>query len=72
MRWLLEQGLFAGTAANLLALGIAVFLFHVAIDRVRRVSPLYRFVYVRLVDAWIGLLIVVGLAVVTNNLLSIV
>lgn len=70
MRWLLEQGLFAGTAANLLVAGVAVFLFHIAVDRVRRISPLYRFVFVRLVDVWIGLLIAAGLILVTNNLLS--
>ncbi|WP_311170739.1 DUF5658 family protein [Halobellus ordinarius] len=72
MRWLLEQGLFVGTVANLLAVGVAVWLFHVAIDRVSRVSPSYRFACIRLVDVWIGLLIAVGLVVVANNLLSLV
>jgi hypothetical protein len=72
MRWLLDQGLLAGTVANLVAVGVTVWLFHVTIERVRRVSPSDRFLWVRLVDVWIGLLIVVGLVVVGNNLLSLV
>jgi len=70
MRWLLERGLLVGTAANLLAAGLGLWLFHVMIGRIRRLSPVYRPVCVRLVDVWIGLLIVTGLVVVVNNLLS--
>lgn len=71
MRWLLQQGLIAVTAANLLVVGLSIYLFHVAIERIRHISPSYFPMVTYAVQAWIGSLIVVGIVLVTNNLLVI-
>jgi hypothetical protein len=72
MRWLLEQGLFAVTIVNLAAVELAIYLFHTAIGRLRRVPPPYRSALTHAVNAWIGFLILAGIVLVTNNLLVLI
>lgn len=69
MRWLLQQGLVAVTVANLVVLGLAVGLFHAAIEHIQRVSPSYQPLLARAVNVWIGFLVVAGVVLVANNLL---
>lgn len=72
MRWLLQQGLVAVTAANLVVVGCVVYLFHAALNRIQHVQPSHRHAFIRLVDVWIGLLIIAGIVLVTNNMLTLV
>lgn len=72
MRWLLGKGLFVVTVVNLVVAGLVIFLFHVAIARIRQVPPSHRSTLIYVVNGWIGLLVVAGVVLVTNNLLVIV
>lgn len=72
MRSLLERGLVAVTAVNLVVVGVAVFAFHVAIEELRRTPTLYHRVLARVVYGWIAVLLLAGAALVVNNLLVIV
>ena len=71
MRWLLQRGLLVTTAVNLVVVGVAVTLFHLAIERIKAVSPAERRVLSAGVTVWIAILIVSGSVLVLNNLLVI-
>lgn len=71
MRWVLRQGLVVTTLVHLVVLVIAVWLFYVTINAVRRVPLSDRPTFVRLIDGWIGLLILFGGLLVVNNLSTI-
>lgn len=72
MQWLLRRGLVAVTLANLAAVCVAVALFHAAVERFRRTPPAHRRRVVRAVNAWLGVLLLAGCALVANNLLTVV
>lgn len=67
MQWLLRRGLFVVIAVHLGVLSLAVSLFHIAIGGVRNVSRSQARVFVHVVNIWIGVLLVVGIVVVANN-----
>lgn len=71
MRVVLQQGLVVTTVVNLLVLGVAIALFHAAVDSVRRVPLAQRGHFVTLINGWIGLLILSGSALVLNNVTAI-
>lgn len=68
VRWLLVQGPAALVVANLLAAVVVAVLFHAILDRLAATpAPLDRY-FALLVEAWVGVLLAVGLAVFANNL----
>lgn len=71
MRWVLEQGLVVTVLVHLVVVVVAVWLFHVAVDAVRRVPLSDRPKLARLIDGWLGLLLLFGSALVINNLSTI-
>jgi hypothetical protein len=72
MRWLLQQGPVVYTGVHVLALLVVISLFSRFLDTVRSASPPSdRYLEIAL-QVWLGLLIVVGLFVVTSNLSAIV
>jgi hypothetical protein len=68
MRWLLDQGLVAVTAVNLGVVVLVVALFHAAVHRIKQTPPAYHRPVALVVNAWVGLLLVAGTVLVTNNL----
>lgn len=68
MAWLLDHGLLAVTVANLLVGGLVVYMFHAAIGRFRRSPPSFQRPMIHMMNVWIGILLGVGIAVVTTNL----
>lgn len=72
MRWLLQRGLLVTTTVNLIVVGVAIIMFHLAVERIRCVPPPERRVLTVGVNVWLAILIVSGIALVLNNLLAIV
>lgn len=72
MRWLLDQGLVAVTAANLAVVVLVVALFHAAVRRIRQTPPAYHRPIAVVVNVWVGVLLLGGTALVTNNLAALV
>lgn len=72
MRWLLDQGLLAVALANVAVACLAVALFHAAVGSIRRAPPTYQRALTHVVNLWLGLLLVVGVVLVGNNLLVVV
>lgn len=72
MRWLLDQGLFAVTVANLVVAGLGVVLFHVAIDGIRDAPPTTHRALTYVVNTWVGVLLLAGIVLVSNNILVII
>lgn len=72
MRWLLRQGLFAVVTVHIVVAGIAAVMFHVALDRIRDAPRPYHRPLTRVVNVWVGVLLVGGALLVANNLLVIV
>lgn len=72
MRWLLDRGLFAVTAANLLVVLLAISLFNAAITRIRRAPESSRRTFAFVVNVWVCVLLVAGFVVVINNVLVLV
>lgn len=72
MRWLLDQGLVVVTVVNVAVVVLVVALFHVAIDRLRQTPPAYHRTITRVVNVWVGVLLVAGTVLVTNNLVVLV
>ncbi|QLD87099.1 hypothetical protein HWV23_15665 [Natronomonas halophila] len=68
MRWLLDQGLLVVTATNLGVVVLVVLLFQAAIRRIRQTPPAYHRAVTRVVDVWVGVLLVAGTVLVANNL----
>jgi len=72
MRWLLGRDLAVVVAAHLVATVLATGCFRLLIGRLRRTpSPADRY-FALLIEAWLGVLVAVGLAVLANNLAVIV
>lgn len=72
MRWLLDQGLVVATAVNLVVVVLVVVLFQAAVDRLRQTPPAYHRTVTLVVNAWVGVLLVAGTVLVTNNLVVLV
>ncbi|MFB6301457.1 MAG: DUF5658 family protein [Haloferacaceae archaeon] len=72
MRWLLQQGLFAVATVNVVITWVTVIMFHVAIGHIRRAPPSYHRSLTKVVNVWVGILLVGGVVLVTNNLLVLV
>lgn len=68
VRWLLARSPAMLIAVNVLALVVAVYAFRGVISGVRQAPAPYDGYLERLVQGWLGLLLVAGLFVVTNNL----
>jgi hypothetical protein len=72
VRWLLERGLVPLAAVHLAVVGLVVAMFHRAVESVRATPARERRLLARFVSAWVGGLLVAGVAVVANNLLVVV
>lgn len=72
MRWLLHQGLWAVTVANLVVVCLGVSLFHIAIGGIRRAPLSSHRALAHVVNVWVGTLLVAGVVLVSNNLLILV
>lgn len=68
MRWFLEHGLLAVTAVNILVVFVGVSLFHVAMGSIRAAPPSSHRALTHVVNVWVGVLLVVGVSLVANNL----
>lgn len=72
MRWPLQQGLFAVATVNVVITGVTVVMFHVAIGHIRRAPPSYHRPLTKVVNIWVGTLLVGGVVLVANNLIALV
>lgn len=68
MRWLLGQGLLELTLVHLAVVAFSVCSFHVTVEAVRDAPDSYRRSLVCGVDAWLALVVAVGVLLVANNL----
>lgn len=68
MRALIEQGLVAVTVVNLLVVAAATVAFALAVDGIESAAPDRQRRLARGLDVWLGILLVVGVALVANNL----
>jgi hypothetical protein len=68
VRWLLAQGPATLILVNLLALVVAIYGFKGVISGVRQAPSPYDRYFERAVQGWLGLLLVAGLFIVSNNL----
>lgn len=67
MVWLIEQGIVATVAVNLLALVVVVFAFSWVLTAIRSAPDPFDIVLEIVVEAWLGVLVLVGLFVAANN-----
>jgi hypothetical protein len=72
MRWLLRRDVAVVVAAHLLAVVLVTGCFRLLVGRLRRTPPPTDRHFALLIEAWLGLLVAVGLAVFANNLSVIV
>jgi hypothetical protein len=72
MRWLLGRDVLVVVAAHLLVVVVVTGFFRLLVDLLRRTSPPTDRRLALLVEAWLGVLVAVGLAVFANNLSVIV
>jgi len=72
VRWLLRRSVPGVVAVNLLAAAAGALGFRGIVATLWRTPPWLRPYYAVVVEAWLGLLVVAGLAVFTNNLVVIV
>lgn len=72
MRWLFEQGLLTVTVVNLIAVAFAVSMFHGALTQIRRAPERSHRALAYLVNVWVGVLLLAGVALIFNNLLVII
>lgn len=68
VRWLLRRSLPGLVAANLAAVVVGAVGFRGVVATLERTPPRLRPYYALVVEAWLGLLVAVGLAVFANNL----
>lgn len=68
VRWALGRGTPALVAVNVLAVVLAVGFFYALREMLGRTPSPYRRPFSLLVEAWLGLLVFVGLGVLANNL----
>lgn len=67
VRFLLHQGLVELTLANLVVVCVAVYLFDLAVEAIRRAPATDGRLLERGVDAWVGSMLVGGVVLVANN-----
>ncbi|MFB6135834.1 MAG: hypothetical protein ABEJ04_03665 [Halobacteriaceae archaeon] len=72
VRWALARGVLAVVALNLAAVVLVAALFAGVLRMLERTPPPHDRRFGRLIEAWLGLLVVAGLAVFANNLSVIV
>jgi hypothetical protein len=72
VRWLLRRSVPGVVAVNLLAVVVGALGFRGVVATLWRTPPWLRPYYAVVVEAWLGLLVVAGLAVFTINLVVIV
>lgn len=72
MRWALGRGLGTLLALNLAAVVFVVAFFYGLLEMLERTPEPYQRGFAFLVEVWLGLLLVAGLAVLANNLTAIV
>lgn len=72
MRWALDRGMGTLVALNLAVVGLAVGFFWALVRTFRQAPPRYRRALGLLIEAWLGLLVFVGLLVLANNLAAVV
>ena len=71
MRWLLEQGLFSVVLVYVVVAGAVVYLFSHVIERFRQLPHRDREHFAHLINFFLGVWIVAGALVVSNNLLAV-
>jgi pheromone shutdown protein TraB len=72
MRWLLGRGVLVVIGAHLAVAALVTGFFRLLVARLRRTpAPANRY-FARLIEAWLGVLVAVGLGVFANNLSVIV
>lgn len=72
LRWALTEGPVAFVTVNLLAVVLAVGFFYALRQMLRQTPQPYRRPFARLVETWLGLLVVLGLVLLANNLAVVV
>jgi hypothetical protein len=72
MAWLLRQGIPTLVAANLAAVVLVAVFFYGVVEMLERTPPAIRPYFARVLEVWIGVLLVAGFAVFANNLVVIV
>jgi hypothetical protein len=72
MRWLLGQDVLLVIGAHLVVVVLVTGCFRVLVDRLRRTAPPADRYFAFLIEAWLGVLVAVGLGVFANNLAVIV
>jgi hypothetical protein len=72
MRWLLSRGLLLVGVVNVVVVCLVIGLFHLALVGMRRAPASRRSSLTHVVNVWLGVLLVTGVALVTNNLLAVV
>lgn len=68
MRWALNRGLATLVLINLAVVGLVVGFFWGLVEMLERTPPRYRHGFGIVVELWLGLLLLVGLFVLANNL----
>lgn len=69
MRWLLARGLLVVGVVNVAIVCLVIGLFHLALVGIRRAPASRRSSLTHVVNVWLGILLVAGITLVTNNLL---
>jgi hypothetical protein len=68
MRWALEQGIGTLVAVNLVAVVLAVGFFYALLELLEQTPSPYQRGFALLIEAYLGVLLFAGLAVLANNL----
>lgn len=68
VRWALVRGLPTLVVLNLVAVVLVVGFFYALVEMLERTPPGYRRPFAAVIEVWLGLLVVAGLAVLANNL----
>lgn len=69
MRYLLEQGIVVVTVVNIVVVAVVTGMFHVALTRIQRAPERSHRALTHTVNLWVGVLLLAGIVLVTNNLL---
>lgn len=67
VRWALRRGIGTLVAINLAAVVVLVGFFYALVELLDRTDPAHRRSFATLIDVFLGLLVLAGLAVVANN-----
>lgn len=68
VRWALDHGLPTLVVLDLVAVVLVVGFFYALVEMLERTPPGYRRPFAAVIEVWLGLLVVAGLAVLANNL----